>query len=198
MPLPVIPNCYRIALPWQDLGGSVGVRPVNVIHVSSIGSTASAVGSVVAAELVLHGNLMFDVLYTGLTLPSINVLALDGVSAGVDVAVSPSTHGGGGGGVLPQVAAVVSFHTGHRGSQGRGRCYVGPMGETQVDNGHVTPVSAGNMLTAWQAFQTGLNAAIPNCTHGVASYKHAAFYPITNLRLDSVCGTQRRRQNQLR
>src|SRR5215831_12666617 len=135
MALPVIPGVFRITLPWQDLTTSVGVKPVNVINVQSTTGTVSQVGSTVATALQAHGSAMFDTLYSLLTLTNIEVLPLDGISAKLDVPITSPFGGGGGGGVLPQVATVVSLHTTFRGSRGRGRVYVGPMGEGQVGNG---------------------------------------------------------------
>lgn len=198
MALPVINGVFRISLPWQDLTSVVGVRPVNVFHVHSTTGTASNVGTLVAGQLVAHGSAMYDTLYTALTLTNIEVLPLDGVSAKSDVAVGTPFGGGGSGGVLPQVATVVSLHTTQRGSRGRGRQYVGPMGETQVTNGLVASGSLSTMLAAWSAFATALKAGSPVTELVIASYKHASFQEVTNFRIDSVCGTQRRRQNQLR
>jgi hypothetical protein len=198
MALPVIADTFRISLPWQDLGSTVGIRPVNVLHVHSATGTTSAVSSAVELALSSHGVAMFDTLYTGLTLPTIEVLPLDGTSATHDQAVTTPPHGGGSGGVLPQVATVVSLHTPQRGSQGRGRVYVGPMGETQVSNGLVASASITTMLAGWAAFISDLAGGSPPAELVVASYKHATQHPVTSHRIDTVCGTQRRRQNQLR
>ena len=198
MSLPVITNVFRITLPWTDVGTTVGVSPINVLHVHSTTGTASTVGAAINTALGAHGNAMFDTLYTGLDLTNIEVLPLDGVSAKLDVSISPTVHGGGSGGVLPQVATVVSLHTTLRGSKGRGRCYVGPMGETQVTNGHVASASQTTMGAAWIAFLAALKAGSPVCELVIASYKHASDQEVIAVRIDDVCGTQRRRQNQLR
>ena len=192
----MIADTYRVTLPWQDVGVTVGVKPVNVLHVHNPTAIASSVATDIATVLAAHAAAMFDTLYTGLTLPGIVVLPLDGVSSEIEEAVSGSPHGGGSGGVLPAVATVVSLHTAQRGSRGRGRVYVGPMGETQVSNGSVAGASLSTMLAGWGAFQGGLAAL--GSDFCVASYKHADQHPVSSIRLDTLCGTQRRRQNQLR
>lgn len=197
-PLPTINGVFRITLPWTDVGSTVGISPINVFHVHSATGTASTVGTAVNTQLAAHGNAMVDTLYTGLDLTSMEVLPLDGISAKLDVTVSPTVHGGGSGGVLPQVATVVSLHTTLRGSKGRGRMFVGPMGETQTNNGHVASASATTMGPAWLAFMSGLKAGSPVCELVIASYKHASFQEVVAVRIDDVCGTQRRRQQQLR
>lgn len=197
-PLPTIPGVYRCVLPWQDLGSTVGVRPVNVLHVEAPTGLASDVATQFANVLGAHASLMFDVLYSGLTLQTIQVLKLDGFSAALDVTVPGSTSGGGGGGVLPQVCTVVSIKTGQRGSRGRGRVYVGPMGETQVNNGRVVTTSVTNMQSGWAAFASALQSGTPEMSLGIASYKHADFNPFTSIRIDPVVGTQRRRVEQIR
>jgi hypothetical protein len=197
-PLPVIANTYRFTLPWLDSTHVVGVQPVNVLHFRATSGTVSSISGVVETALNAHGSLMFDVIYTGLSLQSMEVLPLDGSSATFVAAVSPSVVGGGSGGVVPNCATVVSLHTGQRGSRGRGRVYVGPMGETQIDNGTVVATSQANMLSAWGSFVNDINVASPSVQLVVASYKYADAHDVTNIRIDKVLGTQRRRQNQLR
>lgn len=198
MALPVISNVLRIACLWVDTLGTVGVRPVNVFHVHYVTGTASDAAGDVADAMATSGSDMFDVLYSGLTLTSLSVLPLDGSSATFDVPIGAVIEGGGAGGVLPQVCTVVSLHTAERGSRGRGRVYVGPMGETQVSNGTVASGSQNTMLVAWGQFHDDLLASPSGSELAIASYVHEDAHPVTNIRVDTVCGTQRRRQNQLR
>src|SRR5215831_2671331 len=198
MPLPVISGVYRVSIPWQDLGTSVGVRPVNVLHIEALSGPASTVATNIASALSAHGSAMFDTLYTGLTMETIQVLPLDGTSAAIDEVVPGTVGGGGSGGVLPQVCTVVSLKTATRGSRGRGRVFVGPMGETQVSNGVVATASLSTMGAAWPAFQSALVAASPSMGLVVASYEHGSAAPVTSFRIDTIVGTQRRRVNQLR
>ena len=72
------------------------------------------------------------------------------------------------------------------------------MGETQVTNGHVASASQTTMGAAWIAFLAALKAGSPVCELVIASYKHASDQEVIAVRIDDVCGTQRRRQNQLR
>jgi hypothetical protein len=198
MALPVIANVLRCALEWTDSGATVGVRPVNVFHVHYVTGTASDAAGDVADALATSGSDMFDVLYTGLEVNSISVLPLDGTTATFDQPIGATIAGGGAGGIVPQVCTVVSLHTAQRGSRGRGRVYVGPMGETQIADGHVSSGSANTMLVAWGQFHDDLLASPSGAELAIASYVHADAHPVTSLRIDSVLGTQRRRQNQLR
>jgi hypothetical protein len=54
------------------------------------------------------------------------------------------------------------------------------------------------MLSAWGSFVNDINVASPSVQLVVASYKYADAHDVTNIRIDKVLGTQRRRQNQLR
>jgi len=194
-PIPTIPNVYRIQVEWDS---TVAVTPVNVFHVRALSGTASAIGTAVATALSAHTPQMWDPLYTGIIAHSILVTPLDGTTAGFDVPLGTPIDGGGSGGLLPQVCAVVSLKSTQRGSRGRGRMYVGPVGETQVTDGNLAGTSQSNMLTAWGAFVNSLNSGTPSIQLVIASYKHADAHDVTNIRVDTVCGTQRRRQNQLR
>jgi hypothetical protein len=187
----------RIALQWVDTG-SVGIRPVNVFHVHYVTGTASDAAADVATALATSGDDMFDMLYTGLECSTMSVLPLDGTSATFDQPIGTAINGGGAGGVLPQVCAVVSLHTAQRGSRGRGRVYVGPVGETQISNGIINSGSQNTMLTGWGQFHDDLLASPTGTELAIASYVHTDAHPVTSIRVDSVAGTQRRRQNQLR
>ena len=195
-PLPVITNVFRVTLPWQS--ASQVVKPVNVFHVRTTSASLSAIGTLLAGQLAAHGGDMFNALYTGYTLPSIEILPLDGVTTTYLQAVTGMTAPSGSGGVLPALAQVVSFHTTQRGSRGRGRLYCGPVGETQVNDGSMNSTTNATTLGGWQAFITGISGGTPSTNLVVASYVHADAHDVTSIRVDTVCGTQRRRQNQLR
>jgi len=197
MPLPVISDVYRVALPWTD-GGGIGITPVNVLHFLAPTRTASDVGDKVQLRLQTDGSNMFDTLYSGYTLDVLQVLKLDGTSATVDVVQGGTVAGSGSGGVVPAAATVVSLHTTQRGSQGRGRTYVGPMGETQFTDGKVATSSVSTMTSAWNSFVSALALLSPAIQLVVASYKHSSAHVVTNLRVDIMAGTQRRRQDALR
>jgi hypothetical protein len=126
------------------------------------------------------------------------VLPLDGTSATFDTPIGAAIHGGGSGGVLPQICSVISLHTATRGARGRGRMYIGPMGETQISNGIIGSGTQNTMLTGWGDFHDDLLTKTSGTELAIASYKHGDVHPVINLRVDGVAGTQRRRQNQLR
>ena len=188
---------YRIALNWVDTG-SVGVRPVNVFHVRAASATVSDIASVVGGALGTNGNSVFNNLYTGLEITSIQILPLDGTSAASDWNLPSTVHGSGAGGVLPQTCQVVSFHSAQRGSRGRGRMYIGPVGETQVNNGLITGSSQTTPLAGFGDFVDDMNADTPSTQLVVASYLHSDAHDVTNIRVDTVTGTQRGRVDQLR
>src|SRR6478752_10515752 len=131
-PLPTIGNCVRVALNWTAVGG---VDPINVFHLI----TASTNESDIAAALddAFQANTgCFQALMANYTLDTYTITLLDGSSAGQVVnALGTPITGGGGGNMVPQVAAVLSMHTPQRGPRGRGRLYIGPVGETEIDSG---------------------------------------------------------------
>ena len=192
MPLPVIADTFRVTFNWSQ---SDGVQPVNVIHIGSPTGDEAGVGAAVVGALQDH---QFEGLTGNVSLETITVLALDGVTAGLDVDAGGYNSGSGAGDFVPASAMVVSFQTGFRGPQGRGRIYIGPLVESVQLDGHLTTGVAAEVLTGWQNFQTALQASSPACTQVVASYAHATAHSILNYRVDNVLGTQRRRQAQLR
>ena len=195
MPLPVIPDVFRVSMPWT--GGVVS--PVNVLHVAT---TAPSNGSDVAQA--------FDDALAGLSqdpwhcladvylCPVIDVLELDGTSATVAHTMGNIPQGGVTGEELPNCAGIVSLHTTERGSRGRGRQYVGPTTEPTVSFGSLDPAVAAFMFTGWTELIANLLGGALPLILGIASYVHANFHPVTSLRIDSIVGTQRRRLDQLR
>jgi len=192
MPLPVIADVFRVTFNWHP---DSGITPRNVIHIGCPSGTEAEVGAAVVAALQDH---QFEGLSAAHVLDSVTVLKLDGSTAGLDVAGGGYNSGSGSGDTIPASAIVVSFQTGHRGSRGRGRIYIGPVLEVVNTAGEIGSGTSDEIRTAWEDFQTALEAGSPACTQVVASYVHADANAVANYRCDTILGTQRRRQDQLR
>jgi hypothetical protein len=196
MPLPIIDRVYRIVAPFA--GGPSDVSPVNVFHVRALTGIASAVGSLVASAISGRGGNMWKSLYGGASCSSIMVQPLDGHTAAFPVPVITPASGTGSGDRLHGLATVVSLHTTQVGARGRGRVYIGPLGETQVVNDQMDPTVQSSMLAGWGNFINDLNAGTPSTQLVVASYKHADAHDVTTVRVDNYVGVQRRRIDRLR
>lgn len=193
-PLPVIGNCVRVTLNWSDV---VGVTPRNVLHLI----TASVDGEEIGAALdeVFQDNPdAFQTVSTAALLQSYSILPLDGSSATQEVqALGTDVTGGASGETLPAAAAVISFRTPQRGPRGRGRLYLGPMGEASLANGIVVESYRNSAVSSWQAIAAALPSTSITASLGVASYVHAEVNGVTSISMRPAAGTVRRRQNQL-
>jgi hypothetical protein len=126
------------------------------------------------------------------------ILKLDGTSATVPFTIPTGTFKGtaSGSDQIAQCCSVVSHHTAQRGPRGRGRTYVGPLVESAQANGVLNSTVQGQQATAWSNFVAGM--ASDSAPMVVASYVHADANEVTSLHVDTICGTQRRRIDQLR
>jgi hypothetical protein len=132
------------------------------------------------------------------TCSTYDMLPLDGTSGTTPYTLSTPLAGGGGSGEFsPASAGVMSFRSAHRGSQGRGRAFLGPVPESFMAYGILDATKRADMKLAWQAFQSTLQASSTQVAHVVASYKHATFHTINAYSIRPQLGTMRRRQNQL-
>lgn len=192
MPGPVIiAGCFEVVLPWL---GYQGVKPRNVLHFHSATGTVAQLAADLSTNLT---DTMFLPMHTGQFLNSVIITPMDGSTASAEFPIT-QRKGGGTGEVSPASAAIVSLRTGVRGSKGRGRVYIGPCTESEVQNGLLAGADAANMTTAWNTFSAAMTAAAGVFDLAVASKKHAIAYPVTSLHAEAVIGTQRRRQSQLR
>jgi hypothetical protein len=193
MPLPTIANVFRVRLLWS---AHAGVTPVNVFHVRASGADEEDIFNQVEGELL--GN-QFGCMNQNYTINAIGVTPLDGASAETVFTLgTPLAATGGTGEQSPQVAVVVSLHTTQRGARGRGRLYLGPVVEVSQVNGALDSGDRTAMQTAWESFVSGLAGGAIATLLGVASYTHSDFHDLKSLSVQSVLGTQRRRQDQLR
>lgn len=196
MPLPVIADVFRVTFEWLPADG---ISPRNVVHVRSASDDVTEIGGVINdAFAAITDFSPWTFLSNVFACDDLSILPLDGTSATAVVALADTMIGGATGELIPNMAAVLSFHTEQRGPRGRGRMYIGPTTENKNDSGIVDPTSATNTVTAWGEVIANLAASDPVVELGVASYVHHDFHPVTSHRLDRIMGTQRRRLDQLR
>ena len=195
-PLPVIPDVYRIVLLWNTLHG---VTPRNVFHVSSASGDVDVVASQVNDALKeVTNTACFAPMGADREFDQISITPLDGSTATSIHTIEFFNGEGTSGEESPASSSVVSFRTAHRGAQGRGRMYLGPLPEHSMANGVLDSTFAATQLDGWE------HALAKMATFGlaerfvVASYVHVDAHIILNVSVDELVGTQRRRQDQLR
>lgn len=193
MPLPVIANVYRCALHWTNNAGAIAV---NVLHVQKASSNEDAI--LVELDTHVDSDMWFPI-SSDFHVDKVTIIKLDGTSAGKEFSpITPANWDGGLAGTWsPQVAALVRLGTAQRGARGRGRVFLGPCAEAATADGSwQSDSNRAACETAWKDFNDDLTA--DGFTFGIASYKHADFHAITNVRVPSVLATQKDRQNRLR
>ena len=195
MPLPEIASTARVTWNFQTSGG---ITPRIVQHFRTTTGDEVELGELIW-DAAIGG--IFEPMHQNYEPTSLTVLWLDGSSAGVDV---PNPDPGtpqlcqGTGDLLPSSAAVLSLSTGTRGPQGRGRNYIGPIVESQADQGFLNETTRQQLTEDWTDFMTALATGSTPVTLVVASYTHEVARSVTSGVFRSVLGTQRRRQDQLR
>lgn len=210
--LPVIAGVYRCAIRWRY--GAGGPTAINVLHVLHLAGSAAAAFAALDANVV-------SALWAGMSSTSVAdqvaVTPLDGTSATVNFTPSGAKWTGNvvASEYTPSLALVVSLRTAKRGAQYRGRIYL----PFQTELGWVDGVANGSLATnqsAWNTFQTAMgvsNYPLHVASYGFSQHKvpgtggaysvvpvtwtpHAE--PVTSINVESVGGTQRRRQSRLR
>lgn len=190
MPLPVIADTYRVALNWT---GPSGTHAVNVIHLLKSGTTAASIASTMDANVTTN---MWNNVSASAQVTSLQVTPLDGSSATYVLNTTGAKWTGPNVGTdfAPAVANVISLRSNFRGRSKRGRVYMPYQAEAGMSNG----VNGNTALsqTAWNNWLAAMIAA--GAQPVIASYKLASQVPITAIIVESVLGTQRRRQSRLR
>lgn len=196
-PLPTIADVYRVTIPWSL---NDGVAPRNVIHIHQASGSESLVAAAFwdGYQAAISTSNPWAPLSSVFECNALDILKLDGTSATQTISLPGTIGGSGSGQIIPASAAVMSFHTSQRGARGRGRQYVGPTTESNSTNGLLDSGVATEFVDAWGFFQSGLVGSATPATLVVASYVHADAHEVISFRADSVLGTQRRRQDQLR
>jgi hypothetical protein len=195
-PLPTIPNIHRVTLNFNQVNG---VSPRNVFHVDGGTHTVQEVGLQLRACFTSSGAGLFEIVPTAYQFSDISIIPLDGHSATYNQALSaPVTGGAGGTQGSPATAAVLSMHTNQRGPRGRGRLYIGPCSENFIADGVMDATKRTNMVATWTNFKSALFQGTTPLVLVVASYVHSQANSVNSLSMNLICGTQRRRQDQLR
>lgn len=193
-PLPTIGNCVRVAINWSASGA---LRPINVLHLITASEDEAEIADQLGNAFVAAGSHVFEPLSNAFTIDSYTVTLLDGHSAGQVIAEPVTIGGQASGDIIPAAAGVLSLHTPQRGPRGRGRLYLGPIGETVQAGGILTGTVSADCVAAWNDVMDELAGSTINASLGVASYAHQEVNGVTSLSMRPQIGTQRRRQNQL-
>jgi len=186
--LPVIAGIVRVALTWTNGSGSPETVH-NVLHFDGDTGDVTDLCTSFNSELDAVQDDALAALSSSYLLTSLTAIPLDGTSGGTTVSVG-GVGGHATGDYIAQGCQVLSMYTGRRGPRGRGRMYLGPVGEVVQENGHVA-VTALVFTTAWQQVFDNLSGLGADLV--VASYAHADAHPVTSLAMHSPLFTQRRR-----
>lgn len=193
-PLPTIGNVVRCDLQWRAVAG---VPSHSTFHILTSSTDLEQIALDIGSAFD-DGDQCWDFHYTmSASINDILLTPLDGVTAGQQLPLGTTLNGQGAGGVLPAAAAVLSFRTNQRGPRGRGRIYIGPLGENDVEDGLVSSTIRNGTVTAWQDFNTSLAASSTAGSLCVASYTHATASGVTSIGMRLPMGTVRHRQDQL-
>lgn len=187
MPLPVIADVFRCAV---TLTGSGLQSATNVFHISAPGATASDVAD--GINSAAGAGDPWAGVNAVMTDASITVTPLDGVS-GSHIQGANLIVPGAGGQPLFEASMVAKFATGLAGREHRGRMFIGPLSEDQVNAGVVLDTLVAGTLDAITDWIADLNGqAIPKDLV-VASYKLSTASSVTSVTVTQQQRTQRRR-----
>lgn len=187
--LPIIADVFRCAINWNNGSGQLAE---NVIHVRAPGKTPTQVAT--AIDTHTAPNMFLSVANIALA-PNVDVTPLDGSTATSRHALA-HWLGTAAGEPIPQVAAIVTFHTALRGRSHRGRLYLPFTSENRVGGGLWTdPANPPAASLAWANWIAG------NVVDGfhlvVASYLHSTSQDVTDATVQNYLATQRRRQERV-
>ena len=186
MATPVINDIFRVVLRWTAI---TGIAPVNVMHISC---PTGGVTDVAAGVEAAFQTSQFDEVSANFAIEALGVTPLDGVTAELIVPITP-VSGGASGNILWEEAMLVSLHSTQRGPRGRGRLYIGPTTEAQVDAGKFGTSPIASQTGIWDAFANALIANSPTMALGIASYVHADWHQATSVHCEVDVATQVRR-----
>lgn len=191
MPLPVIAETFRVTFNWAAV---VGVTAHNVLYFQSVAGDEAQLAADIDAEL--STNMLYP-LNNGVTLDSVDIIALDGVSATQHFAIASAVTGSGTGEIVPAAAAIINLHTLQRGPRGRGRIFLGPVTEDKLTNGMLAGSTAAVLQAAWTDFIADMAATAAQWSWKVVSAAHADAHSVQTIGVRAAAGTLRRRQDQL-
>lgn len=187
-PLPVIAGVVRCTLNWES---NAHPSTHNVLHFLDPVGSATHVAQEIADGFTNDALLDLSSVYI---LNSVDILPLDGTTASQRGAVSGGPVGFSSGDTIQSACALIDLYTAQRGPRGRGRVFLGPIGESAQANGFVTSPAAVSdgwnaTIAAWAGSDAGQLV--------VASYVHADAHEVVTASCRSVYGSQRRRLNPL-
>lgn len=184
----LIPGCFQVAINAQSGGQAV----TNVIGVQNAGGTALAAAQAVQAAWKATGGPLAQV---ASQLTMTDFTATDVGDANGDIAiVSDTTAGGLSGAVATNAAcALISWNGSTRSRSSRGRLYLGPLTETQINSDGRT-IASGSVTTLNNAFTT-FRSSLASAGYPlvVLSRVLSASFPVTSHACEPVIATQRRR-----
>lgn len=187
-PLPVIEGVYRVTI---NLTAQGALSPVNVFHIA--GTPGTDAEAQAALSLAWQSNMLSPVpdVFEPTTY---TIIPLDGTTPSSDHVINPDAHplcNAGDDDWSPETAAVLKFKSNFRGPSGRGRIFIGPLGEGSMADGKWVGEGVADVLEAWENFNDALNTeAFTMC---VASYTNEVAHVITNISANLELATQRRR-----
>lgn len=170
---------------------------MNVLHLITDSASEEEIGAALDDAFDDAVKNPFQIVMANFSPESYLITLLDGSSAGQVITANTTRAGAGGGNLIPAVAGCLSLHTPQRGPRGRGRLYLGPVGESDQDAGLLSTAAVGDTITGWQQVNALLAASDITASLGVASYTHAEVNGVTSISMRYQSATQRRRQNQL-
>jgi hypothetical protein len=189
--LPVIADTFRITLNYSSFEG---VTPRNVFHVGNPLLDVTALAGVLNDNWVTNMAAPLRADYNPVTF---DILPLDGTTPTSNhTFLGPDDFCNGGGDPVPEAAFVLSLKTAQRGPRGRGRLFIGPASEEDIENGKAVNTARDSCQEAWSTFAANILGDGAGLV--VASYVHADKHVVTGVTVDSDLGTQRRRLLQTR
>lgn len=193
MALPVITDVWRCTLLWRATSGTPSQICRTVVHVSAPGKTAATLKTAFDGAWQANQTAWLPNSYS---LLRYDFLKLDGTSPTTSLTPASPIAGQNTGESIIAAAALVKVQTAVRGPKARGRWFLPFVSEAKQAAGSLDSTTVSNMQTAWSGWRTALIAA--GVTPGVASYTHSEFNASTALVVETLLGTQRRRQQTLR
>lgn len=190
--LPIIPNCFRVALRWSDSGGRYAV---NVIHIRKAAATPQDVFDDIDATV---NSDMWVPVSNAFTIRTVEITPLDGTSATEEFVTTAGAKwsGASAGDWSPASSAIVTLRTATRGRSARGRVYLPYVAESSMVNGTLTGAVEVSVSGGWTTFVAGLIVAGSNLV--VASYTDVADRFVVTATCQDALATQRRRQDRIR
>lgn len=191
MPLPIIANCYRVALNWTNTQNAL--TATNVMHFAKSGGSASALYTLLNASVTQS---MWIPTSTYASVNQVVITPLDGTGVSVpNLTGKPSKWSGAGtpADFNPQVSAIIKMQTVKRGRSYRGRVFLPWVAEGEQTNGVLTAGDVTTCSAAWTTWLAAMTAGGYNPV--VASYLHATSENVVNVLCESLTATQRRRQH---